>query len=94
MELALKKLQESKIENEHYKEKILKFLDYIETQDVSLPRRVHYLQNLTKLARMLDPIDFSETKKENIELVILQNNRLIAGHRWEYWKGTEMIEAQ
>ena len=76
MKLAVKKLQENNKVNSRNKVKILKFLDYIETQDVGLPRRIRYLQNLTKLAAMLGPTDFAKVTKSNIESVVLQNSRL------------------
>lgn len=76
MELALRKLQTSETLTQQNKSKILKFLDYLETQDISLPRRIRYLQNLTKLATMLGPINFSDATKGNIESVILQSSRL------------------
>jgi hypothetical protein len=72
MELALRKLRENKKVNLHNRLKILKFLDYLETQQVGLAKRIRYTQNLTKLASMLEK-DFEKTTKQDIEKVILQH---------------------
>jgi integrase len=76
MELALRKLHDSDKVNPLNKVHILKFLDHVETQDVGLPRRIRYLQNLTKLAAILGPTDFAKATKSDIESAVLQNSRL------------------
>ena len=76
MELAVAKLNENKQVSPHNRTKILGFLDYLETQAISLPRRIRYLQNLTKLAAMLGSKDFKEATRSDIESVILQHGRL------------------
>jgi hypothetical protein len=53
MELAISKLKENKKVSPHNRFKILRFRDYLKTQGVSMPRRIRYVQNLTKLAAML-----------------------------------------
>jgi hypothetical protein len=75
MELALRKLRENKKVNLHNRLKFLKFLDYLETQQVSMPRRIRYAQNLTKLASMLEK-DFETATREDIEKVTLFHGRL------------------
>ena len=74
MELALRKLRENKKVNLHNGLKILKFLDYLETQQVGMARRIRYVQNLTKLAAMLEK-DFEKAGKEDIEKVVLLHGR-------------------
>jgi hypothetical protein len=55
MELAVIKLKENKRVDPHNRIKIFRFLDYAETQDLSLPRRIRYLQNLTFSEAELQP---------------------------------------
>jgi len=54
MELALGKLRKNKKVNLHNRLKILKFLEYLGTQQVGMARRIRYVQNLTKFAGILE----------------------------------------
>ena len=47
MELAISKLKRNKKVSLHNRFKILRFRDYLETLEVSMPRRIRYIQNLT-----------------------------------------------
>ncbi|HXZ98262.1 MAG TPA: hypothetical protein VED24_02725 [Candidatus Acidoferrum sp.] len=53
MELAISRLKLNKKVSLHNRLKILRFRDYLETQDVNMARRMRYIQNLTKLTAML-----------------------------------------
>jgi len=75
MDLARKKLTANRKVSIHNRSKILEFLDYLETQEISLPRRTRYLQNMSKLAAILQ-VDFEEATKSQIESVILKHGRL------------------
>ena len=75
MDLARKKLTANRKVSIHNRLKILEFLDYLETQEISLPRRTRYLQNMSKLAAILQ-VDFEEATKSQIESVILKHGRL------------------
>jgi integrase/recombinase XerD len=75
MELAISRLKLNKKVSLHNRLKILRFRDYLETQDVSMPRRIRYIQNLTKLAAMLGK-DFEKATKSDIEAAILAHGRL------------------
>ena len=76
MELAKERLKQNRKVNLHNRCKTLRFIDYLETQGVSLPRRIRYVQNLTKLAAMLDKKDFEDANRNEIEQVILQHSRM------------------
>ena len=75
MELAHAKLKGNKKVTLHNRLIILRFMDFLESQGLSLPRRIRYLQNLTKLASMLT-VDFEKATRDDIEKVILQQARL------------------
>jgi integrase len=75
MDLARKKLTANRKVSPHNRSKILEFLDYLETQEISLPRRIRYLQNMSKLAAILQ-VDFEKATKSQIEAVILKHGRL------------------
>jgi site-specific recombinase XerD/ribosomal protein L37E len=76
MELAVIKLKENKRVDLHNRIKIFRFLDFAETQGLSLPRRIRYLQNLTKLATMLGKTEFQKAKRTDIERILLEHGRL------------------
>jgi len=83
MELSRNKLSSNRTVTLHNRLKILEFLDYQETQGISLPRRIKYLQNLTKLASMLRETGFEKATRKNIEAVILQHGReRVRGHEF------------
>jgi len=48
MDLARKKLIAKRNVSPHNRLKIFEFLDYLETQEISLPRRIRYLQQMSK----------------------------------------------
>jgi hypothetical protein len=48
MDLARRKLTANRKVSAHNRSKILEFLDYPETQEISLPRRIRYLQNISR----------------------------------------------
>jgi integrase len=75
MELARKRLIANRKVNPRNRAKIFEFLDYLETQEISLPRRIRYLQNLSKLAAFLQS-DFRKAKKSDIETALLKHGRL------------------
>jgi len=75
MELATQRLRENKKVSLCNRPKILKFMDYLESCGVSLPRRIRYLIELTRLASMLR-MDFEQATKTDIEKVILEHGRL------------------
>jgi integrase/ribosomal protein L37E len=75
MELARKRLIANRKVSLRNRAKIFEFLDYLETQEISLPRRIRYLQNLSKLAVFLK-FDFGKAKRSDIETVILAHGRL------------------
>jgi integrase/ribosomal protein L37E len=75
MDLARKKLTANRRVSPHNRLKILEFLDYLETQEISLPRRIRYLQNMSKLAAILR-VDFDVATKDQIESAILKHGRL------------------
>lgn len=75
MELATQRLRENKKVSLRNRPKILKFMDYLESRGVSLPRRIRYLIELTRLASMLR-MDFDQATKTDIEKVILEHGRL------------------
>jgi integrase/recombinase XerD len=74
MDLARKKLTANRKVSQHNKAKIQEFLDYLETQEISLPRRIRYLQNLSKLAALLQ-VNFDRATRNQIEAVILKHGR-------------------
>lgn len=76
MEVAQQRLRENKKVQLHNRLKILKFLDYAETQGVGLPRRIKYVFNLTKFAAMLDTKDFEKATKADIEAAMRDHGRL------------------
>jgi len=49
---------------------------HLESRGVTLPRRIRYLIDLTRLADMLSAKDFENASKESIEKVILEHGRL------------------
>jgi hypothetical protein len=71
MELARRKLAANRKVSPHNKAKILEFLDCVETQEISLPRRIRYLQNMSKLAAILQ-VDFEKATKSQIEAAVLK----------------------
>jgi integrase/recombinase XerD len=75
MDLARKRLTTNRKVSPHNRLKILEFLDYLETREISLPRRIRYLQNMSKLAAMLH-VNFSQATKSQIETVVLNHGRL------------------
>ena len=75
MELARKRLVANRKVSLRNRAKIFEFLDYLETQEISLPRRIRYLQNLSKLAVFLQ-FDFGKAKRSDIETVLLAHGRL------------------
>ena len=75
MELAKKRLAANRKVSAHNRLKILEFLDYLETQDISLPRRIRYLQNISKFAAMLN-VSFRQATRGHIESVVLNHGRL------------------
>jgi len=75
MELATEKLKASKKVNLHDRFKIFRFLEHLERRGISLPRRIRYLQNLTKLAGMLG-VDFEKAGRPELEKIILEHGRL------------------
>jgi hypothetical protein len=75
MERALAGLKENQNVNLHNRLKILEFLDYLETQEIGLPRRIKYLLNLGKFAAMLQT-DFEKATKKDVEAVLLKYGRL------------------
>jgi site-specific recombinase XerD len=76
MELAVIKLKENKQVDVNNRIKIFRFLDYAETQGIGLPRRIRYLQNLTKLAAILRKTEFQKASKDDIERIMLEHGRL------------------
>jgi integrase/recombinase XerD len=76
MELAVIKLKENKRVDVDNRIKIFRFRDYAETQGIGLPRRIRYLQNLTKLAAMLGKTEFEKASKDDIERIMLEHGRL------------------
>lgn len=75
MELAHAKLKTNKKVTLHNRLIILRFIDFLESQGLSLPRRIRYLQNLTKLASVL-LVDFEKATRDDVEKVMLQQARL------------------
>jgi integrase/recombinase XerD len=75
MDLARRKLTVNRKVSVHNRSKILEFLDYLETQQISLPRRIRYLQNISKLAAILR-VNFEGATKSQIESAILKHGRL------------------
>ena len=75
MDLARKKLIAKRNVSPHNRLKIFEFLDYLETQEISLPRRIRYLQQMSKLAAFLQ-VDFRKATRSQIESVILKHGRL------------------
>jgi integrase len=75
MDLARKKLTANRKVCPHNRLKIFEFLDYLETQEISLPRRIRYLQNLSKLAAILQA-EFEKATRSQIESVMLKHGRL------------------
>jgi len=75
MELATEKLKQNRKVNLHNRVKAFRFVEYLETQGVSLPRRIRYLQNLTKLASILDKKDFEDVTKADLETILLEAGR-------------------
>jgi len=65
MDLAGKRLTANRKVSPHNKTKILEFLDYLETQKISLPRRIRCLQNLTKLAAILQLLTDLDRRHKN-----------------------------
>ena len=63
MELAVKKLKENRKVNLHDRYKTFRFIDDLESQGVSLPRRMPYVQNITMLAAILDKKQFEGAKR-------------------------------
>jgi hypothetical protein len=53
LDLARKRLTANRKVTSHNKSKIPEFLDYLETREIGLPRRIRYLQNMSKLAVIL-----------------------------------------
>ena len=76
MHLAAQRLKEKKKVGLHNRFKIFRFLDYLESRGVTLPRRVRYLIDLTRLAEMLASKDFEKATKADIERLILEHGRL------------------
>jgi hypothetical protein len=74
MELAVAKLKANRRVSLNNRLRIFRFLDYLEVQRISLPRRVRYLQNLTKAASMLNA-DFEKATRREIEAVVLAHGR-------------------
>ena len=74
MELALAGLRRNQNVSLHNRLKILEFLDYLETQEVGLPRRIRCLMNLRKFAMI--QTDFEEATRKDIEAVLLVYSRL------------------
>jgi hypothetical protein len=62
MELAQAGLRRNQNVSIHNRLKIQGFLDYLETQEVGLPRRIRYLLNLGKFAAMLQT-DFEKATR-------------------------------
>ncbi len=75
MDLARKRLTTNRKVSPHNRAKIFEFLDYLETQEISLPRRIRYLHNMSKLAAFLQT-DFKKATRSQIESVILKHGRL------------------
>jgi integrase/recombinase XerD len=75
MELALAGLRQNQNVSLHNRLKILEFLDYLETQEVGLPRRIKYLLNLGRFAAMLQT-DFEKATRKDIESLLLTYGRL------------------
>jgi integrase/recombinase XerD len=76
MHLAAQRLKQNKNVSLHNRLKIFRFLDYLESRGVTLPRRVRYLIDLTRLAEMLATKDFEIATKADIERLILAHGRL------------------
>jgi hypothetical protein len=75
MELARKRLITNRKVSLRNRAKIFELLDYLETQEISLLRRIRYLQNLSKLAVFLQ-FDFGKAKRSDIETVLLKHGCL------------------
>lgn len=74
MELAVIKLKSNRKVSLHNRFKIFRFIDYLETRETSLPRRIRYVQNMTKFASLLH-VDFEKATRQNIETIILTHGR-------------------
>ena len=74
MELAVGKLKSNRNVNLHNRYKIFRFIEYLETRNTSIARRIRYVQNMTKCAALLK-IDFEKATRRNIEALILADER-------------------
>jgi integrase len=75
MELAVARLKANKKVSLNNRIKIFRFLDYLETQQIALPRRIRYIVDLTTFASML-PVDFEKVTRVDMEALILKHGRL------------------
>jgi hypothetical protein len=72
LEHALAALDEDKFVSKKNKETILSYIRYRNAQGLSIPRQVHYIVSLRKLAKLLEVKSFREAKKQVLVNVISQ----------------------
>ena len=76
MRIALQRMRENRRVSLHNRLKILKFLDYQETQGVGIARRIKYVFNLARLTSMLGGKAFEKAARSDLEAAIREHGRL------------------
>lgn len=78
LERAVRFLKNHRKVTEENTAQILKFLEHIKAENLSLARQVSYVQWLTTIAVTLRRKDFTKTKKQNVEALLAKFN----GREW------------